>query len=63
MIVRTGTAECTNGAVRIGDLMGNAVEVCSSGRWQTVCADESWGRNEASVVCTQLNMSGTGNLF
>ena len=32
------------------------VEVCSNGRWGTVCNDE-WTEREVSLVCTRLGFS------
>ncbi|XP_054748966.2 deleted in malignant brain tumors 1 protein-like [Lytechinus pictus] len=33
------------------------VEILHDGEWGTIC-DDSWGRDEADVVCQQLNFSG-----
>ena len=60
LIVTDPNAPCANGAVR---LVGGATEyegraeVCLDGTWGTICADFSWGDEEAKVICRQLNYS------
>ena len=58
----TNAEQCREGTVRlVGGAADNEgrVEVCSSGRYGTVC-DDSWDGNEAGVVCRQLGYTRGG---
>ena len=54
---------CTTGDLR---LLGGStqyegrVEICNNNVWGTVC-DDSWGTNDAIVVCRQLGLQTNGN--
>ena len=41
-------------------LLRGRVEVCVGGRYGTVCNDNSWSYQDASVVCSQLTFSHYG---
>ena len=56
------TAPCTTGQLRLagGDIPNEGrVEICINNQWGTVC-DNSWGYNDAIVVCRQLNYLSHG---
>ncbi len=57
-----GTGLCTDGSIQLvggaNNLQGR-VEVCNVGAWGTVC-DDSFGTNDAQVVCRQLGYSSEG---
>ena len=48
--------DCIEGALRLVDGSSyneGRVEVCSNGRWGTVCGD-GWTEREAALVCSRL---------
>ena len=54
---------CDDGEVRLADgssAYDGRVEVCLNNEFTTVCNDNSWSREDAQVVCRQLNASGNG---
>ena len=56
------TAPCTTGQLRLagGNIANEGrVEICINNQWGTVC-DNSWGYNDAIVVCRQLNYLSHG---
>lgn len=42
------------------DLLRGRVEVCLNGNYSTVCNDDQWNNQDASVVCSQLGLSSYG---
>ena len=55
---------CINGDVRLADGTGNfsgRVEICFNNVWGTVC-DDDWDRNDAEVVCQQLEFNPNGTM-
>ncbi len=42
------------------DLLRGRVEVCVNGNYSTVCNDDQWKNQDASVVCSQLGLSPYG---
>ena len=45
------------------ELHRGRVEVCTDGEWSSVCYDEQWGNEEASVACRQLGFSSFGEQY
>ena len=51
--------DCFDGAIRLADGESERegrVEICSTGRWGTVC-DSQWTTNNTAVVCRFLGYS------
>ena len=44
------------------ELHRGRVEVCTDGEWASVCYDQQWGNDEATVACRQLGFSAFGEL-
>ena len=59
--VKTLTAVCTSGSIRLGDRakLRGRVEVCYNGSWVTICSHK-WTMQEATVICSQLGYSRYG---
>uniref|UniRef100_A0A1X7ULL6 Deleted in malignant brain tumors 1 protein n=1 Tax=Amphimedon queenslandica TaxID=400682 RepID=A0A1X7ULL6_AMPQE len=54
--------KCSTGAVRIregGDYSGH-VQVCIGGVWGSICSNDYWNNDDASVLCRQLGFSPYG---
>ncbi len=61
--VLSSVVPCNDGDVRLLEVDDNPttmiVELCQNGNYSTLCY-QSWGNEEASVVCSQLDFSSTG---
>ena len=55
---------CTTGDVRLkgGGYFYGQVQVCIGGVWGSVCRNEYWDNNDASVICKQLGFSPYGKI-
>ena len=60
LVTRAG---CTSGDVRLAGTGSTStqgrIEICHNNQWGTVCGN-SWGSNDARVVCKQLKYSTYG---
>ena len=56
VVVQVCSIDCTDGVIRLVDGSSydeGRVEVCSNGRWGTVCGN-GWTEREAGLVCSRL---------
>ena len=56
---------CERGELRLAQQTGGKdyeglVEICIDEAWHKVCADSSWGNEEATVTCRELGYSSGG---
>jgi deleted-in-malignant-brain-tumors protein 1 len=52
---------CVTGSVRLrGGLYHGQVQVCIGGVWGSICRNDYWDNNDASVICRQLGFSPYG---
>lgn len=59
------TFDCVDGDIRLvggSTTLEGRVEVCFNNAWGAVC-DNSFGNEEASVVCSQLGFLRAGKYF